>query len=155
MRPEYLASLLNSYGTDLAAKAYLFSDPFSLPRSLAKGNYLVYDPSFDRRPISELAKEFLWLRDRVAQIHRALRQGVPALVPATQYLNILKSVWPCRTSASRTPRIPRILTTTSSAASATEKSNPIRNPLQYSRGLYLRKLSVSPAGLFLSTIVVS
>src|SRR5262249_47725945 len=33
MGPEYLRRLLDTYGPDLATKAYLFADPFSRPRS--------------------------------------------------------------------------------------------------------------------------
>src|SRR5262245_14772243 len=72
MGPEYLRRLLGEYGDDLAGKAYLFADPFSLPRSFRRGEYLVYDPSFDDRPVSALLVEFSWLCDRVRQVNDAL-----------------------------------------------------------------------------------
>src|SRR5262249_6899058 len=72
MGPEYLRRLLAEYGIDLAAKAYLFADPFSLPRSFRRGEYLVYDPSFDNRPVAALLDEFHWFRQRVRQVHAAL-----------------------------------------------------------------------------------
>jgi protein-tyrosine-phosphatase len=90
MGPEYLGRLLNEYGEDLAGKAYLFADPFSLPRSFRRGEYLVFDPSFDSRPVVALHGEFRWFRDRVRQIHRALHgQESPPLVPATRYVHLL------------------------------------------------------------------
>ena len=90
MGPEYLRRLLGTYGADLAGKAYLFSDPFSLPQSFRNGEYLVYDPSFENRPIPEVVREFAWFRERVIQIHKALNGFGPELVPAARYLNILE-----------------------------------------------------------------
>jgi protein-tyrosine-phosphatase len=89
MGPDYLRILLDRHGTDLASKAYLFADPFSVPQSFAHGEYLVYDPSFEERPISELAGQFSWFRERIVQIHEALCGRSQALVSATQYLKIL------------------------------------------------------------------
>jgi protein-tyrosine-phosphatase len=90
MGPEYLRRLLAEYGADLAAKAYLFADPFRLPRSFRCGGYLVYDPSFDDRPVAELLREFRWFRQRVRQIHAALHDNGRALVPASCYLPLLE-----------------------------------------------------------------
>jgi protein-tyrosine-phosphatase len=89
MGPEYLRRMLESYGEDLAAKAYLFADPFTMPRSFSNGEYLVYDPSFEKRPIPDLANEFSWFRERIVQIHEALCNGRRKLVPAARYLDIL------------------------------------------------------------------
>jgi protein-tyrosine-phosphatase len=89
MGPEYLRRLLAEHGEDLAAKAYLFADPFSLPRSFRRDEYLVYDPSFDDRPVAALLREFAWLRERVVQIHEALQGRGRALVPAERYREIL------------------------------------------------------------------
>jgi protein-tyrosine-phosphatase len=87
MGPEYLRRLLFEYGSDLAAKAYLFADPFALPRSFRHGEYLVFDPSFDDRPVRELTREFRWFGDRVVQIRDALAgRGSRTLVPAVRYL---------------------------------------------------------------------
>jgi len=96
MGPEYLARLLDRYGANLAAKAYLFADPFSLPRSFDNGEFLVYDPSFEGRPIPELANDFSWFRERIIQIHEALlhgflRDGSHPLIPATEYLSLLRA----------------------------------------------------------------
>lgn len=92
MGPEYLRRLLQEYGHDLAAKAYLFADPFRLPASLADEEYLVYDPSFEERPIPELVAEFAWFRDRLQQIQRALGQNESQqrLVAAAEYLTLLQ-----------------------------------------------------------------
>ena len=89
MGPEYLRRLLREYG-DLAGKAYLFADPFSLPKSFRHGEYLVFDPSFDARPVAALLWEFRWFRDRVRQINEALdgKAGRP-LVPASRYAHLL------------------------------------------------------------------
>ncbi len=89
MGPEYLRRLLEGYGKGLASKAYLFADPFVIPQSLANGKYLVYDPSFEGRPIPELIEEFSWFPKRIVQIHAALCSGSPKLVPAAQYLDLL------------------------------------------------------------------
>jgi hypothetical protein len=85
MAPAYLSWVLAHCGDDLAAKAYLFADPFTQPRTLRDGEFVVYDPSFEARAIAELLREFAWFRDRVVQIHEALNgQGNP-LVPAMRY----------------------------------------------------------------------
>lgn len=91
MGPEYLRRLLRGYGADLAAKAYLFADPFRRPQSLHAGEYLVYDPSFEDRPIVELVREFSWFRERIIQIHQALNGEGLELVPAALYLEVLES----------------------------------------------------------------
>jgi hypothetical protein len=94
MGPPYLARLLGEYGSDLAGKTYLFADPFTLPRGFARREYLVYDPSFDHRPVGELMHEFGWMRERVLQIALALlREGRP-LVPARDYSALLSAVDP-------------------------------------------------------------
>jgi protein-tyrosine phosphatase len=89
MGPEYLRRLLAEHGSDLAEKAYLFADPFSLPQSFRNGEYLVYDPSFDSRGVAELVDEYSWFRKRTVQIHEALSGGGDMLVPATRYLTVL------------------------------------------------------------------
>jgi protein-tyrosine-phosphatase len=89
MGPEYLLRMLEKYGVDLAVKAYLFADPFNMPRTITDGNYLVYDPSFENRSIPEIVKDFSWFRERVVEIHEALRKGVPKLTPAARYLDLL------------------------------------------------------------------
>ena len=63
MAPAHLRRLLTEYGPDLAARAYLFADPFSRPQSFGRGEYKVYDPSFDDRPTRELVREFSWMRE--------------------------------------------------------------------------------------------
>src|SRR5262249_46064706 len=90
MGPEYLRRLLDTYGSDLATKAYLFADPFRRPHSFPHGEYLVYGPSFADCPVAELVGEFAWFRERIVQIHQALRGGDPALVPAAHYLDVLQ-----------------------------------------------------------------
>lgn len=90
MGPEYLLRLLEKFGKSLAGKAYLFADPFTLPRSFDNGKYLVYDPSFEGRPIPELVEEFFWFPERVGEIHAALCSGIPRLIPAAQYLDLLE-----------------------------------------------------------------
>jgi hypothetical protein len=90
MGPEYLRRLLAEYGTELAAKAYLFADPFSLPRSFSRGEYLVYDPAFDDRPVAALLHEFRWFRQRVRQVHAALHGNGPTLVPTSRYEHLLQ-----------------------------------------------------------------
>jgi protein-tyrosine phosphatase len=94
MAPPYLHRLLAEYGDDLAAKAYLFADPFSRPRSFARGEYRVFDPSFDRRPTEELLRECSWMRERVLQIRLALLGDGRRPVPAAEYLDLLRSVDP-------------------------------------------------------------
>ena len=63
MAPAHLRRMLGLYGEDLDRKTYLFADPFSQPRSFHPGEYKVYDPSFDPRPIGELAHAYRWMRD--------------------------------------------------------------------------------------------
>jgi protein-tyrosine-phosphatase len=92
MAPSYLHRLLWEYGEDLASKAYLFADPFSKPVSFENRAFIVRDPSFDNVPASELVQEFGWMRDRVMQIHAALRGSGRRLVPASEYLELCKSV---------------------------------------------------------------
>jgi protein-tyrosine-phosphatase len=94
MAPAHLRGLLRSYGEDLDQKTYLFADPFSQPRSFHRGEYKVYDPSFDRRSIAELVQACLWMRERVQQIGQALRSGGKALVPASQYRRLIQTVDP-------------------------------------------------------------
>jgi protein-tyrosine-phosphatase len=91
MGPEKLGRLLREYGYDLARKSYLFADPFTLPKSFADEAYLVFDPSFEDRPIGELVEEFDWFRERVVQIQKALEDGrAGELVPAQRYLELLQ-----------------------------------------------------------------
>jgi protein-tyrosine-phosphatase len=94
MAPSYLHRLLREYGEEYANKTYLFADPFSTPTSFGNGEYVVCDPSFDNRPTSELLKDFAWMRERVLQIRLALLGDGRRLVPATEYLNLCKSVDP-------------------------------------------------------------
>jgi protein-tyrosine-phosphatase len=94
MAPAYLHRLLLEFGEDLASRAYLFADPFSLPRSFAQGDYRVCDPSFDDRPVEELVREFAWMRERVVQIRRALLGEGRPLRPASEYLALCRSVDP-------------------------------------------------------------
>lgn len=89
MGPSYLASLLAEYGGDLATKSYLFADPFSVPQGFRSGEYLVYDPSFENRPVRELVQEFDWFRDRTRGIYTALLGDDRSLVPAARYKNLL------------------------------------------------------------------
>ncbi|HEY2933806.1 MAG TPA: hypothetical protein VGK99_18875 [Acidobacteriota bacterium] len=89
MSPEYLDRLLQIHGRDLASKAYLFADPFSVPESFGNGGYSVYDPSFENRPVEDLAQEFDWFRRRVVEIHAALASGGRVLVPANRYIHLL------------------------------------------------------------------
>lgn len=94
MAPAYVHRLLLEYGRDLACKTYLFADPFSRPQSFSHGEYKVWDPSFDARPTWELVREFAWLRERVQQIRLALLGDGRSLIPAADYLSLLKSVDP-------------------------------------------------------------
>jgi protein-tyrosine-phosphatase len=86
MGPAYLRWVMLGWGSDLADKAYLFADPFTLPRSFQKKEYLVYDPSWDDRPVAELHRHFNWFRDRVVQIHDALKGHGRKLIAASQYI---------------------------------------------------------------------
>ena len=92
MGPSYLHRVIWEYGEDLAAKAYLFADPFTRPVSFGKGEYKVSDPSFDNRPTSELLKEFEWMRERVLHIRHALLGDGRRLVPLSEYLELCKTV---------------------------------------------------------------
>jgi protein-tyrosine-phosphatase len=94
MAPPYVRRLLLEYGADLAAKAYLFADPFSRPTSLGAGEYVVHDPTFDERPIGELIAEYAWMRERVLQIRDAMLGGARRMIPAADYLGLLESVDP-------------------------------------------------------------
>jgi protein-tyrosine-phosphatase len=94
MAPSYLHRLLREYGEDLANKAYLFADPFTRPLCLGHGEYKVHDPSFDHRPTSELLQEFSWMRERVLQIRLALVGHGQRMVPASEYLELCKTVDP-------------------------------------------------------------
>jgi protein-tyrosine-phosphatase len=89
MGPEYLRRLLFEYGSELAVRAYLFADPFALPRCFRNGEFLVFDPSFDHRSVGELTREFRWFRDRLRDIHDALAGRGRELVPAARYLPTL------------------------------------------------------------------
>lgn len=90
MGPEYLLRLKKNFGPDLLSKSYLFADPFHLPESFANGAYLVYDPSFDNCPIHDLIDRCGWFRDRVLQIHNALKSGGESLIPASRYEDVLE-----------------------------------------------------------------
>jgi protein-tyrosine-phosphatase len=92
MAPAHARRLLTDYGADLAAKAYLFADPFSRPQSFRKGEYKVYDPSFDGRPIRELVQDFSWMRERVLQVCLALLGEGRLLVPVADYLPLIETV---------------------------------------------------------------
>lgn len=94
MGPSYLHRLLSEYGEDLAAKAYLFADPFSMPVSFQRREYTVWDPSFDDRSLPELLVELSWMRERVLQIRLALLGHGRQLVPATHYLDLCRTVDP-------------------------------------------------------------
>ena len=94
MAPAHLRRLLRLYGEDLDRKTYLFADPFSQPRSFHPGEYKVYDPSFDPRPIGELVHACRWMRERVQQIGLALRSEGNNLVAASRYLPLIATVDP-------------------------------------------------------------
>ena len=94
MAPEHLQRLLQIHGADLAVKAFLFADPFVVPDSFVDGGYIVYDPSFETRPIEDLAREFEWFRRRIVEIHQSLAGGKPSLVPASRYLHLLPNPAP-------------------------------------------------------------
>jgi protein-tyrosine-phosphatase len=94
MAPAHLRRLLRGYGDDLDQKTYLFADPFSQPRSFHPGEYKVYDPSFDPRPIEELVQACRWMRERVEQIGRALRGDGDGLFAASRYLPLIETVDP-------------------------------------------------------------
>ena len=92
MAPSYLHRVAWEYGEDLADKAYLFADPFTIPVSLGKGESMVADPSFDNRPTRELLKEYEWMRERVLQIRLALLGDGRRRVPLRAYFELCKTV---------------------------------------------------------------
>ena len=92
MAPSYLHRLLWEYGDDHATKTYLFADPFSTPLSFGNGEYRVHDPSFDDRSPGELLPGLAWMRERVLQIRLALLGDGRRLVPASEYLELCKTV---------------------------------------------------------------
>ena len=92
MAPSYLHRLLWEYGEDHANKAYLFADPFSGPVSFGNGEYRVHDPSFDHRPPGEVLPGLVWMRERVLQIRLALLGDGRRLLPASEYVELCKTV---------------------------------------------------------------
>jgi hypothetical protein len=93
--PAYAHRLFVEYGADLAAKTYLYADPFTKPRGFRHGEYRVIDPSFDHvRSTGELVREFAWMRERSLAIRLALLGEGPALVPASEYLALVRAVDP-------------------------------------------------------------
>jgi protein-tyrosine phosphatase len=90
MSPQHLVRILAEYGRDLASKTYLFADPYTMPMGFLKGEYHVYDPSFENRPVADLAIEFQWFHDRVLEVFSTLNQSGRAFVPASRYLNLLE-----------------------------------------------------------------
>ena len=92
MGPSYLHRLLAEYGEDLAGKSHLFADPFTRPESFSSGRFKVVDPSFDARPAAELAVQYAWMRDQVVRIRRALAGEGRKLVPASEYLDLCRTV---------------------------------------------------------------
>jgi protein-tyrosine phosphatase len=90
MSPSYLARILAGYGRDLASKSYLFADPYTMPVGFLNGEYEVYDPSFENRPIDDLVTDFHWFHDRVLEVFLTLNQGGRAFVAASRYLNLLE-----------------------------------------------------------------
>lgn len=92
MAPSYLHRMLWEFGHELASKSYLFADPFSTPLSFTNGEYRVSDPSFDDRPTDELLRDLTWMRERVLQIREALLDNGPRLVPASEYLELCRTV---------------------------------------------------------------
>jgi len=94
MAPAHLRRLVRLYGENLDQKTYLFADPFIQPQSFHRGEYKVYDPSFDPRAIEELVHACGWMRKRVQQIGLALRSTGNTLVAASQYLPLIETVDP-------------------------------------------------------------
>jgi len=94
MGPTYLHRLLREHGDDLAAKAYLFADPFTRPQGFKHGEYRVYDPSFDARSADRLLGEYSWFRERVLQIRLALLRDGRRPVPAAEYRDLIRGVDP-------------------------------------------------------------
>jgi hypothetical protein len=84
--------MLWEFGEEHAHKAYLFADPFSAPESFNNGEYRVIDPSFDDRPTSELLRELTWMRERVLEIRLALLGEGRRLIPASEYLDLCRTV---------------------------------------------------------------
>ncbi|HMB06322.1 MAG TPA: hypothetical protein VKP69_21640 [Isosphaeraceae bacterium] len=94
MAPAPRRRLVSAFGTDLAGKTSLFTDPFSRPQSLPWGADKVCDPSFEERLVAELIQEFVWMRERVQQIRRALRGEGRGLVPASEDLPWIPAIDP-------------------------------------------------------------
>ena len=94
MGPSYLHRLVRDHGEDLADRAYLFADPFTLPTSFDNGQYKVIDPSFDHRATWELCAEYDWMRRQVVRIQHALAGTGQPLVPLRQYLTLCQTVNP-------------------------------------------------------------
>jgi protein-tyrosine-phosphatase len=94
MAAPYLRRLLIEYGDDLAIKSYLFADPFTRPVCFAHREYAVIDPTWDQRAACDLCSEHAWMRDRVAQINKALHGRGRLLVSAAGYLDLLAEVDP-------------------------------------------------------------
>lgn len=91
MGPKYLKILLSEVGNEVCRKTYLFADPFSTPRSFNKHEYLVKDPSFMKDKTKDLIKQFSWMRERVLQIRLAILQDGHLMIPAQEYLDLLKA----------------------------------------------------------------
>lgn len=90
MAPHYSAAIFLAHGVDLAAKTYLFADPFTVPTSFEHAEYHVVDPGFDHRPTWQVVADHAWFRERVLAIRLALLGYSPRpLVPATAYLHLL------------------------------------------------------------------
>lgn len=99
MGPSYTYGIVLEYGDDLAAKAFLFADPFTPPISFEHGEYHVSDPGFDTRPTAEMVPDYAWMRERVLALRLALLGDAPRpLVPASRYLDLLARVQPLRPS---------------------------------------------------------
>src|SRR5262245_264974 len=90
MSPQHLVRILAEYGRDLASKSYLFADPYTMPTGFLNGEYHVYDPSFENRPIGDLITEFYWFHGRVIEVFSTLNQRGRAFVPASRYLDLLE-----------------------------------------------------------------
>jgi hypothetical protein len=67
MAPPYVRQLLLEHGRDLAAKAYLYGDPFGRPHAFGP-EHTVPDPSFEPRPTEKLIEQLSWMHERTAQI---------------------------------------------------------------------------------------
>jgi len=88
MEPEYARRIISVYGVALAAKTYLFADPFTLPRAFGHDEYVVHDPTFDLRPLTEVVRDYDWFRERVRQIRAALAGADRPMVAAVDYLHL-------------------------------------------------------------------